>query len=164
MEENFVGKLWDSIGSTDSYILIFAILAVIFLALSLWLSGVVDKDLQQNLSVNRVHQLLGVFYTLFITFISLFPLLGMFGTVKSLLELDLSGDLEQIKLKFFNALTSTAWGIVFSVLFKIIHAIFQSWIEGQLTKAQNSVEREKALNAEAHQKEGDQYETQRDYS
>lgn len=162
MEENFLQKLFSSIGSSDSYILIFAVLAVVFLIVSGWLARAVDKDLQQNLPVNRVHQLLGVFYTLFVTFISLFPLLGMFGTVKALLELDLSGDLEFIKLKFFNALTSTAWGIIFSVLFKIIHAVFQSWIEGQLNKAQASVEHishEKNL-----PKEGESHETQRNHS
>lgn len=76
---------------------------------------------------------LNVTYTLFITFISIFPLLGMLGTVMALLGLDLSvGDMTNIKNNFFDALTSTAWGIIFSVFFKIIHAPFANYIENQI--------------------------------
>ena len=72
-------------------------------------------------------------YTLFVTFISIFPLLGMFGTVCGLLGLDLSaGDMENIKNNFFMALTSTAWGIIFSVIFKIVHAYYADDIEEQI--------------------------------
>ncbi len=134
MEEDFLKKLFSSIHTSDSYILIFAVLALVFLATSVWLARMIEKDLKNNQPIKRIHQMLGVFYTLFVTFISLFPLLGMFGTVKALLELDLSGDLEVIKLKFFNALTSTAWGIIFSVIFKIIHALVQSWMESLLNR------------------------------
>lgn len=57
--------------------------------------------------------------------ISIFPLLGMLGTVIGLLGLDLaSGDMDNIKNNFFIALTSTAWGIIFSVIFKVAHACF----------------------------------------
>lgn len=134
MEENFWEKLFSSIRASDGYILIFAVLALVFLGVSLWLCYMIEKDIRNQQPINRVHQILSVFYTLFVTFISLFPLLGMFGTVRALLELDLSGDLEMIKLKFFNALTSTAWGIIFSILFKTVHAVFQPWIEAQLNK------------------------------
>ncbi|MBR4319139.1 MAG: MotA/TolQ/ExbB proton channel family protein [Oscillospiraceae bacterium] len=142
MEETFWEKLFRSIRATDSYILIFAVLAGVFLMTSLWLTRMIDKDTKANAPIDRVHQILSVFYTLFVTFISLFPLLGMFGTVRALLELDLSGDLEMIKLKFFNALTSTAWGIVFSVFFKILHAIFQPRIETRLNMLNPSKEGE----------------------
>lgn len=142
MEETFWEKLFRSIRATDSYILIFAVLAGVFLMTSLWLTHMIDKDTKANAPIDRVHQILSVFYTLFVTFISLFPLLGMFGTVRALLELDLSGDLEMIKLKFFNALTSTAWGIVFSVFFKILHAIFQPRIETRLNMLNPSKEGE----------------------
>lgn len=54
--------------------------------------------------------------------ISVFPLLGMLGTVKSLIGLatgmgDQSSTLE-IDM-FFSALTSTAWGIIFAMFFKV---------------------------------------------
>ena len=142
MEETFWEKLFRSIRASDGYILLFAVLAGVFLITSLWLARMIDKDIEKNEPINRVHQILSVFYTLFVTFISLFPLLGMFGTVRALLELDLSGDLEMIKLKFFNALTSTAWGIVFSVFFKILHAIFQPRIETRLNMLNPSKEGE----------------------
>ena len=73
------------------------------------------------------------FYTLFVTMISIFPLLGMLGTVVGLLGLDLeSGDMNNIKNNFFIALTSTAWGIVFSVIFKLIHAFIADDVEEQI--------------------------------
>ncbi len=63
-------------------------------------------------------------YTLFITLISIFPLLGMLGTVIALLGLDMSTAeaISNAKNNFFGALTSTAWGIIFAVVFKIINA------------------------------------------
>ncbi len=70
---------------------------------------------------------LNKWYTMFLTLISIFPLLGMFGTVAALLNLDfsdLAGSLDSVKTDFFRALTSTAWGIVFSVTFKLINSWF----------------------------------------
>ena len=81
------------------------------------------------------YNLLSVSYTLLITITSLFPLLGMLGTVKALIELDLSQDLEVIKVNFFNALTSTAWGIIFSAFFKLGIAFIQTEIEMRLDQA-----------------------------
>mgnify|MGYP003299639100 CR=1 FL=1 len=70
---------------------------------------------------------------LLITVISVFPLLGMFGTVIGLLGLDLTtGDMENIRTNFFIALTSTAWGIIFSVIFKVFHAVIADFVEEQI--------------------------------
>ena len=70
-------------------------------------------------------------YTLFITLISIFPLLGMLGTVIALLGLDMStaDAISNAKNNFFGALTSTAWGIIFAVAFKIINARFFADVE-----------------------------------
>ncbi|WP_196243291.1 MotA/TolQ/ExbB proton channel family protein [Ruminococcus flavefaciens] len=70
-------------------------------------------------------------YTLFITLISIFPLLGMLGTVIALLGLDMStaDAISSAKNNFFGALTSTAWGIIFAVTFKIINARFFADVE-----------------------------------
>lgn len=61
-------------------------------------------------------------YTLLSNFIATFPLFGMLGTVKSLIGLasgmsDTSNTLEMSM--FFSALTSTAWGIIFAIVFKV---------------------------------------------
>ena len=70
-------------------------------------------------------------YTLFITLISIFPLLGMLGTVLALLGLDMSSAeaISNARNNFFGALTSTAWGIIFAITFKIINARFFSDVE-----------------------------------
>jgi chemotaxis protein MotA len=70
-------------------------------------------------------------YTLFITLISVFPLLGMLGTVLALLGLDLSSAeaISNAKNNFFGALSSTAWGIIFAIVFKIINARMFSDVE-----------------------------------
>ena len=75
---------------------------------------------------------INVRYTLLSNLIALFPLLGMLGTVTSLIGLatgmsDTSNSLE-ISM-FFNALTSTAWGIFFSIIFKLVTASISSKVE-----------------------------------
>ena len=58
------------------------------------------------------------FYTLFCNLTGVFTLLGILGTVISLLHLvDSSADLTG---EFMGALTSTLWGIVFTIVFKVI--------------------------------------------
>ncbi len=140
MNESFFQKLLNSITSSDNYILIMALFVLLMMICVLAFSRVVSKDFRNNQPVYRMYQALCVFYTLFTTGISLFPLLGMFGTVKALLELDLSGDLSMIQGKFFNALTSTAWGIIFSIAFKIIHALFQSQTENLISQVEHKKE------------------------
>lgn len=104
----------------------------------------IKKEIQKKESskaiILREEQYLEWCYNMFITLITLFPLLGMFGTVAALLSLDLTGEIEQIKGNFFNALTSTAWGIVFSVLFKIVNAIVENKIEQVYEKARELTE------------------------
>ncbi len=58
------------------------------------------------------------FYTLFCNLTGVFTLLGILGTVISLLHLvDSTADLTG---EFMGALTSTLWGIVFTIIFKVI--------------------------------------------
>ena len=136
-------KLKQSIGANDAYIGYFAILALISLILTIVFSCITARKIQPQ--SDRVFQsvmyyLLCVFYLLFVTVISLFPLLGMFGTVRALLELDLSGDLELIKQKFFDALTSTAWGILFATVFKLLNSVVQPFAEAQIEKIKGLLE------------------------
>ena len=58
-------------------------------------------------------------YTLFVNFISIFPLLGILGTVWALLGVAVGDGLEASEDNFLMALTSTAWGVIFSMVFKV---------------------------------------------
>ena len=74
-------------------------------------------------------------YSAFIALVSIFPLLGMLGTVLSLLSLDIvSGATEELKANFFMALDTTAWGLVFSIGFKIANSFLQTTIETAIEK------------------------------
>lgn len=68
------------------------------------------------------------------TLITIFPLLGMLGTVTSLILVGQTASIEidNVKSSFFTALTSTALGIVFAIIFKLIYAINQPKIEENL--------------------------------
>lgn len=68
-------------------------------------------------------------YTLFVNLTSIFPLMGILGTVISLLPMVRQlGDLSAQTGLFFSALTSTFWGIVFAILFKA----FNGFLEAEL--------------------------------
>ena len=68
-------------------------------------------------------------YSAFIALVSIFPLLGMLGTVLALLSLDITG-----KANFFLALDTTAWGLVFSIFFKVLNSVFQTTVESAIEK------------------------------
>lgn len=141
-----------SVGSTllkslpdNWYILLAALFDCVCLCSALYFANSVRKTFSEtggNALKSRVYYFLDISYTLFLAVISLFPLLGMFGTVVSLIGLggvfgSENADLNAIKPQFFLALTSTAWGIVFSVIFKLIGSLFQPFIENQIDKAKS---------------------------
>ncbi len=127
--------------SDNSYIWAAAVIAFVILIFSIIFASAINRHLKsgENELKVSIYYWLDISYTLFITIISLFPLLGMFGTVKSLIGLgeifQTSDDMNGIKSEFFLALTSTAFGIIFSVIFKVINAFFQPFIENQIEKA-----------------------------
>ncbi len=124
-------KMLPHLFSQDWYIGVWAVVTVGLLFLTRYLTKEVqtltapDSDLKM---LRAQRQKLNVCYSLFTTFISIFPLWGMFGTVKSLLSLDMNGDLTRVQENFFTALTSTAWGILFAIGFKVANAWFVSII------------------------------------
>lgn len=140
---SFWSKLAASILTSDWYILAAAVAAVLCFAVVLWAKKKTDCDIrkweaERNLRFTRhIYSLLTVSYTLFITLISLFPLFGMFGTVSALLALDLSSEaaISSAKNSFFDALTSTTWGIIFAVIFKLLNAVFATAIEDRIQEA-----------------------------
>lgn len=142
-----VQKLMDSILSNDFLILLAGIIALVFMVATVVLANAIKvrtKEWKKDKNVKFSKFLLhgtSKFYTLFVTMISIFPLLGMLGTVIGLLGLDLaSGDMDNIKNNFFIALTSTAWGIIFSVIFKVAHAWIADNVEEQIEMAKKLAE------------------------
>lgn len=128
----------------DNWFIIAAcVLAIVALASSVVWARNVNKhfDRSNGGDLKRdTYYWLDISYTVFVTTISMFPLFGMLGTVISLIGLgnvfQTSGsDMSEIKSEFFFALTSTAWGIIFSLLFKFINALLQPFIENQIDKA-----------------------------
>lgn len=88
----------------------------------------------------RTYFWLDIPYTVFIVLISLFPLMGMLGTVSALLTLDISGATESLKSNFFQALDTTGMGLILAILFKLLNAFFQPRIEECIAKAKKMLE------------------------
>lgn len=141
--ERTLALLGKSIISNDIHILIAAMAAFASFMIPTVLRRVIineRKDIEKRdvNSLKRHAAVASKSYTIFLTIISIFPLLGMLGTVFGLLGLDLaSGDMENIKNNFFIALTSTAWGIIFSVFYKLLDAFFLEDIESQIKSVQD---------------------------
>ena len=66
-------------------------------------------------------------YSLFINLTGIFPLMGILGTIISLLGL--VSDMSDISSNFYGALTSTFWGLVFAIFFKILDGFVSPKIE-----------------------------------
>lgn len=121
-----------------------AVVAVVLLVFSVASAKKIEKRIKRKSEhefKRTMYYFLDIPYTVFITLISVFPLLGMLGTVIALLSLDLSGDTEALKGNFFQALDTTMWGIIFAVIFKVINAFFQPFIEAQIEKSKNLLEK-----------------------
>ena len=74
--------------------------------------------------VDKKRSRMNLFYALFSNFTSVFPLWGMLGTVVALLALagKMTGDEVPVD-QFFGALTTTAAGIVFAIIFKSLDSV-----------------------------------------
>ena len=66
----------------------------------------------------------GRLYSIFINLTAIFPLLGILGTVVSLLPM--VANLADMQQNFFAALTSTFWGLVFASVFKLLDGFLLS--------------------------------------
>lgn len=67
------------------------------------------------------------FYSFFSNLTAIFPLLGILGTVLSLLPM--VANMADMQTNFFAALTSTFWGLVFAIGFKVADAFIAPRIE-----------------------------------
>lgn len=92
----------------------------------------------------------GKLYSMFINLTGIFPLLGILGTVISLLGM--VGDMSDIQGNFYGALTSTFWGLVFAIIFKFFDGVISAKIEDNEKNVQLYLERN-APDSEKSQKE-----------
>lgn len=135
-------KMFSSIVSSDTIILLVAVMTgVIFWNLRKKKNEFRDnfqkwKSEKRFKKINIKTVSIKKWHNIFITLISFFPLLGMLGTVTALLKLDLTEAGGDVKNNFFDALTSTAWGIVFSLIFKGMNAFIETEIEDSVDKAE----------------------------
>ena len=67
------------------------------------------------------------YYTMFTNLTGIFPLLGILGTVISLLPM--VQDIGNMQQNFFVALTSTLWGLIFAIFFKVLDGMLSPRIE-----------------------------------
>lgn len=94
----------------------------------------------------------GRLYSVFVNLTGIFPLLGILGTVISLLSL--VENMTDVQGNFYGALTSTFWGLVFAIIFKLLDGVVSAKIEDnektvQLYLERNSMNKfEKAENHE----------------
>lgn len=155
MDSNFLVKMAKSIFDIkkDFFIFIFFIFSLICFVLVLLVKNEINDETEKMESnpdwAIKLRKRLNLFYSLFTTMITIFPLLGMFGTVIALLNLNFSGvdvEMENIKNNFFNALTSTAWGIVFSVLFKCANAFIAPGLSDTLIEIEKIIEKNDVKN------------------
>lgn len=136
---SFIGKLFASI-PTDWYIFLFALIAVGCLFAIRFSNKTVDRSFDlwksENYYSNFIYKALTLSYSLFVTLITIFPLLGMFGTVRALLSLNLGDETTILNARnsFFDALTSTAWGIIFAIIFKVVNAVISKHAEDNIEK------------------------------
>lgn len=72
------------------------------------------------------------FYTLFLNITAVFPLMGILGTVWSLMKLTGTDD---ISANFGMALRTTLWGLIFAIVFKLLDSLISPKLDRALDEA-----------------------------
>lgn len=151
----FVRKMIDSVFDfANILIFIVALLALACFFIVKNENSKVDLNFEEwkneNYYSRDVYRKLKFGYTAFLTCITLFPLLGMLGTVMSLVMLDFSDaqGLISARSNFFVALTSTAWGIIFAIIFKVLNVFIATSADDNIRKMTELIDR-KALNVDS---------------
>lgn len=145
----------------DSYIFLFVFINFAILAVIYYCCVAEKREKSRNKSDKESYDLsknigwakamlkgLNISYSVYSGITSIFPLLGMFGTVKSLLDLPslTTGDITAVQGSFFTALTSTAWGIIFAVGFKIIGSGIAPGIDDRRAELEKEIQSGQAAN------------------
>ena len=96
------------------------------MAIPIFTPSLTPKELQD---LDRLCKTTEQLYSLFVAITSVFALLGILGTVLSLIML-VGGDLTDVtQQSFFVALTSTFWGVVFAIIYRICDARISTKIQ-----------------------------------
>ena len=69
------------------------------------------------------------YYNMFVTLTGIFPFLGIIGTVVALIPLVQTGMDGDMQANFFVALTSTLWGLVFAIIFRVLDGMLMPRME-----------------------------------
>jgi len=79
--------------------------------------------------IKRARKRTNLCYSIFVNVISIFPLLGLLGTVISLIFTAGNVGFEATQQYFMMSLTSTFWGMIFAITYKIMDAFISPKIE-----------------------------------
>lgn len=82
-----------------------------------------DLNAMKGMRSDEIH-----YYSIFTSINTAFPMMGMLGTILSLLGM-IQVSQEQLTLNFTTALTSTFWGLVFALVFKAVDATLAPMVE-----------------------------------
>jgi len=86
-----------------------------------------DEIKQTKLKLRKMRETSETYYSMYSNLTGIFPLLGILGTVISLLPM--VQDMANMQTNFFVALTSTLWGLIFAIFFKVLDAMLAPKIE-----------------------------------
>lgn len=115
------------------WVIFTAVLFAMTIKCSSSFGGYLERDMESGVcKINELkakHKRQEILYALYVNFTSAFPLLGMIGTIYSLLKLDMSGGAEMISGSFLLALTSTLLGAFFGLVFKVLDSFLSPKIE-----------------------------------
>ena len=103
----------------------------------------------EQLTDKKISQMLekaGAGYTLYVNISSIFPLMGILGTVISLIGM--VGDNPDMNTGFFAALTSTFWGLIFAIIFKFMDGFISAKLDEGERSAELFMKRNHEKNAE----------------
>ena len=82
---------------------------------------------QTKLMLRKMRETSDKYYSMYTNLAGIFPLLGILGTVISLIPL--VQDMANMQQNFFVALTSTLWGLVFAIFFRLLDGVLAPRIE-----------------------------------
>jgi len=91
---------------------------------------IIDKVTKEDLNkIKKARAEANGYYSIFANVIAIFPLLGLLGTVISLINVAGDGSFENTQYSFMLSLTSTLWGMIFAILYKICDARISPEVE-----------------------------------